>query len=256
VAAEAVILVVVSRTTGSVPREVGAWMAVTADGITGTVGGGHLEFDAIARARRALEGEALQAEVRYPLGPSLGQCCGGVVWLAFEHVAAGEDLAARLPQLALRPLALFGAGHVGQAIAHIARDLPLALQWIDSRENQFPERPPERGWRQEVCDPAADAVADLAPGSAVLIMSHNHVEDFDIVAACLKRQREQGDLGFIGMIGSRSKWASFRQRLEARGFGEAERAQVTCPIGVPGVAGKQPAVIAVAVLAQILALSH
>jgi len=229
-------------------------MAVTANGITGTVGGGHLEFDAIARARRALAGEALQAEVRYSLGPSLGQCCGGVVWLAFERVEAGEDLAARLPQPALRPLALFGAGHVGQAIAGIARELPLALHWIDSREGQFPAGLLTHGWRQEVCEPPADAVDDLAPGAAVLVMTHNHAEDFDIVAACLKRQRERGDLPFIGMIGSRTKWASFRQRLQARGFIEAELARVACPIGVPGVAGKQPAVIAVAVLAQILAL--
>lgn len=250
----ACILVSVARSTGSVPREVGAWMAVTSDGITGTVGGGHLEFDAIARARRALSGDELEAEVRYPLGPSLGQCCGGVVWLAFERVAAGEDLAARLPQPPLRPLALFGAGHVGLAIAHIARHLPLALHWIDRRENQFPAQPPERGWRQEVCDPAADAVDDLAPGSAVLIMSHNHAEDFDIVAACLKRRRERGDLPFIGMIGSRTKWASFRQRLETRGFAPDDLGHVVCPIGVPGVAGKQPAVIAVSTLAQILAL--
>ena len=229
-------------------------MAVTAQGCTGTVGGGHLEFDAIARARTALGGAELPGEVRYPLGPSLGQCCGGVVWLRFERLAPGEDLAARLPQEPLRPVALFGAGHVGEAIARIARDLPLALHWIDSREGQFPEQPPVRGWRQEVCAPPADAVEDLAPGSAVLIMSHSHAEDFDVVAACLRRQRERGDLPFIGLIGSRTKWASFRQRLQARDFGEAEQAWVTCPVGVPGVAGKQPVVIAVAVLAQILAL--
>ena len=250
----ACILVTVARTSGSVPREVGAWMVVSPDGIAGTVGGGHLEFDAIGRAQRALAGGDLAEEVRYPLGPSLGQCCGGVVWLRFERVAAGEDLAARVPSPAGRPVALFGAGHVGQAIAHIARDLPLALHWIDSRDQQFPAEPPARGWRQEVCDSPAGAVADLAPGSAVLIMSHSHAEDFDIVAACLKRQRERGDLPFIGLIGSRTKWASFRQRLEVRGFTAAELARVVCPIGVPGVAGKQPGVIAVAVLAQILAL--
>jgi len=249
------ILVSVARTTGSVPREVGAWMAVTADGLTGTVGGGHLEFDAIARARRALQGDELEAEVRYPLGPSLGQCCGGVVWLAFERISADDDLATRLPRPPQRPVALFGAGHVGDAIAHIARDLPLALHWIDSREGQFPDEPPAHGWRQEVCTPASDAVDDLAAGSAVLIMSHNHAEDFEIIAACLKRQRERGDLAFIGMIGSRTKWASFRQRLEARGFDATDLARVVCPIGVPGVAGKQPAVIAVAVLAQILSLA-
>ena len=248
------ILVTVSRSQGSVPREVGAWMAVAAEAVAGTVGGGHLEFDAIARARAALAGGELAEEVRYPLGPSLGQCCGGVVWLRFERVAAGEDLAARLPQPLLRPVAVFGAGHVGAALARMARELPLALHWIDSREAQFPAEPPAPGWCQQVSEPAADAVADLAPGSAVLVMTHNHAEDFEILAACLRRQREQGDLPFIGMIGSRTKWASFRQRLEARGFGQAELDCVVCPIGLAGVAGKQPGVIAVAVLAQILAL--
>lgn len=178
------------------------------------------------------------------------------MWLRFERVAAGEDLAARLPQPPQRQPALFGAGHIGQAIARIARDLPLALHWADSREGQFPDQSPARGWRLEVCDPPADAVADIAPGAAVLVMSHNHAEDFEIVAACLKRQRQQQDLAFIGMIGSHTKWASFRQRLQARSFSEAEQAQVVCPIGVPGVAGKQPGVIAVAVLAQLLALPH
>lgn len=253
-AAEALILVTVARTSGSVPREVGAWMTVTAGGFTGTVGGGHLEFDAIARSRAALAGGALDDEVRYPLGPGLGQCCGGVVWLRFERVAVGEDLQARLPVEPLRPLALFGAGHVGHAIARVARELPLALHWVDSREDAFPVELPPAHWRQEAVDPIADAVADLAPGAAVLLMSYSHAEDFNLVAACLKRQRERGDLAFIGLIGSRTKWASFRQRLVARGFGEAELAQVVCPIGVPGVAGKQPAVIAVAVLAQVLAL--
>ncbi|MFG6468639.1 xanthine dehydrogenase accessory protein XdhC [Roseateles sp. BYS87W] len=254
VAAEGQVLVTVSRTQGSVPREVGAWMAVSPDGITGTVGGGHLEFDAIARARAALAGGELPDEVRYPLGPSLGQCCGGVVWLRFERPPAGADLAAHLPPQALRPVALFGAGHVGQALAHMARELPLALHWVDSRESQFPAQPPARGWQQVVSDPPADAVADLPPGAAVLVMTHNHAEDFDILAACLKRQRERGDLPFIGMIGSRTKWASFRQRLEARGFDGTDLARVTCPIGVPGVVGKQPGVIAVSVLAQLLAL--
>lgn len=230
-------------------------MAVTAEGFTGTVGGGHLEFDAIARARAALRGEPLEPEVRYPLGPGLGQCCGGVVWLRFEHVAAGEDLAARLPVPLLRPVALFGAGHVGLAIARIARDLPLALHWIDSREAAFPAEPPEPHWQQESLDAIADTVPDLAPGSAVLIMSYSHAEDFNVVVACLKRQRERGDLPFIGLIGSHTKWASFRHRLEARGFTAAELDQVVCPIGIPGVEGKQPAVIAVAVLAQILSLS-
>jgi xanthine dehydrogenase accessory factor len=248
------ILVTVARTEGSVPREVGAWMAVGLGGVTGTVGGGHLEFDAIARAEAALGGRDLADEVRYPLGPTLGQCCGGVVWLRFERVEREQDLAARVPRVPLRAVALFGAGHVGAAIARVAQELPMSLHWIDSREGQFPTRPLPHSWRQEAVDPPADAVADLAAGSVVLIMSHSHAEDFEIVAACLKRQRERSDLSFMGLIGSRTKWASFRQRLVARGFTESELGQVHCPIGIAGVAGKQPGVIAVAVLAQMLAL--
>jgi len=86
----------------------------------------------------------------------------------------------------------------------------------------------------------------------VLIMSFSHAEDLDVVAACLRRQRQQQDLPFIGLIGSKTKWATFSHRLAERGFSPAELAQVTCPIGVPGIHGKQPEVIAVAVAAQLL----
>jgi xanthine dehydrogenase accessory factor len=95
-------------------------------------------------------------------------------------------------------------------------------------------------------------VASLAPGSRVLIMSFSHAEDLDVLAQCLARQRTQGDLPYIGLIGSQTKWASFRHRLEARGYSAEELAHVTCPIGVPGIEGKEPEVIAVAVAAQLL----
>ena len=95
-------------------------------------------------------------------------------------------------------------------------------------------------------------MADLAPGSLVVIMSFSHAEDLEVVAACLTRRRVRADLPFIGLIGSKSKWATFRHRLEARGFTAQELAQVTCPIGVPGISGKAPEVIAVAVAAQLL----
>ena len=129
--------------------------------------------------------------------------------------------------------------------------LPFALHWLDSRDGMFPAQlPPEV--QAESSDPIERAVPALASASRVLIMSHSHAEDFELVAACLRRQRERADLAFIGLIGSRSKWASFRQRLLARGFLEHELDQVTCPIGLPGITGKQPAVIAASVAAQLL----
>ena len=248
------VLVTVARAAGSVPREVGAWMAVFGDAIVGTIGGGQLEHQAIARARALLQGQGDGdgALHRYPLGPSLGQCCGGVVHLRFERLDASktEAVRARLATPA-RPLSLFGGGHVGRAIVQLVGDLPFDLHWSDSRDEVFPpELPPNV--RCEHSDPVQRAVADLAPGSQVLVMSFSHAEDLEIVAACLHRQRERGDLPFIGLIGSRSKWASFGHRLQARGFSAAELERVTCPIGLPGIRGKQPAVVALAVVAQLL----
>jgi xanthine dehydrogenase accessory factor len=104
----------------------------------------------------------------------------------------------------------------------------------------------------EHSEPVQGAVASLAPGSRVLIMSFSHAEDLDVLALCLTRQRQRGDLPFIGLIGSKTKWATFRHRLEARGFSAEELAHVTCPIGVRGIEGKEPEVIAVAVAAQLL----
>jgi xanthine dehydrogenase accessory factor len=130
------------------------------------------------------------------------------------------------------------------------------VTWVDSRDEIFPAELPGN----VVCehsDPVQAAVNDLdviPAGSHVLIMSFSHAEDLDIVAACLLRQRSKNDLPFIGLIGSKTKWATFRHRLEDRGFSEAELAHITCPIGVDGVKGKEPEVIAVSVAAQLLSL--
>jgi xanthine dehydrogenase accessory factor len=152
-------------------------------------------------------------------------------------------------------VALFGGGHVGRAVVRVLAALPMALTWIDSRDEIFPGDLPANV-RCEHSDPVQAEVAGLTPQSRVLIMSFSHAEDLDVVAACLARQRERADLPYIGLIGSKTKWASFRQRLQARGFSESELAQVTCPIGVPGIADKRPEVIAVAVAAQILQVAN
>ncbi len=255
-ASERACLVSVEDIQGSTPRERGAWMAVFANHTMGTVGGGHVEFAAIARARAMLAANCTPAPEaqRYALGPSLGQCCGGVMHLRFELVSGADDhtLRQRLGQ-ALQPLALFGGGHVGHALVRVLAPLPFALTWVDSRDGIFPE-PEPAGVACEYSDPVQGAVPSLVSGTQVLIMSFSHAEDLDVVAACLERQRTQADLPFIGLIGSATKWATFRSRLRRRGFSDAELAHITCPIGVHGILGKQPEVIAVAVAAQLLQL--
>ena len=253
---EPAVLVRVASTQGSVPREAGAWMGVFADAVVGTVGGGHLEFEAIAHARRALAGAAIEAQRRFALGPSLGQCCGGVVQLDFASTTPADAAALRArleaeDDASRLPVALFGGGHVGHAIVQALTPLPVRVRWIDSRDEIFPGG--LMRWVQtEHSAPVQAAVADLDVQSRVLVMSFSHAEDLDVVAACLARLRERGDLPFVGLIGSKSKWASFRHRLEARGYSEAELTRVTCPIGVAGVVGKEPEVIAAAVAAQLM----
>jgi xanthine dehydrogenase accessory factor len=174
------------------------------------------------------------------------------VHLRYERLTAADapGLAGRL-QVPRTPVALFGGGHVGRALVRVLGTLPFVVTWIDSRDEIFPDDVPGHV-ACEHSDPVQAAVADLAPGSRVLIMSFSHAEDLDIVAACLKRLRERGDLPYVGLIGSKTKWATFRHRLEERGFRKQELAQVTCPIGIPGIPGKEPEVIAVAVAAQLL----
>jgi xanthine dehydrogenase accessory factor len=260
-ALEGAILVSVTATRGSVPRETGTWMAVFPADLVGTIGGGRLELDAIGHARALLatckEAHVPSAErVLYRLGPSLGQCCGGEVELQYEYVSAADAPTLRNRLAApYQPLALFGGGHVGRALVHVLSTLPLQIRWIDSRDEIFPPTVTDTV-QCEHSDPVQAAVPHLASGSQVLVMSFSHAEDLDIVAACLTRQRARGDLPYIGLIGSKTKWASFRSRLKARGFSEAELAHVTCPIGIAGIADKRPEAIAIGVAAQLLLLQN
>lgn len=248
------VLVTVEKTRGSAPREKGAWMAVFADESIGSVGGGQLEFVAQVEARQRLAGQGGACVQRYALGPTLGQCCGGAVHLRYEPVNAADRaaLAARL-QTEVQPVAIFGGGHVGRALVGVLGALPFEVRWIDSRDSILSNALPANV-RCEQSDPLQAEVGSLAPNSRVLVMSFSHAEDFEVVSACLMRQRLRSDLPFVGLIGSRTKWSSFRQRLQARGFSESELDHVTCPIGMAGIPGKQPEVIAVAVAAQLLGL--
>lgn len=266
------VFITIDSFEGSSPREVGAWMLVLAGEVLGTVGGGNLEFQAIAQARDWLAEQAnykMAANAvapadelrRYPLGPSLGQCCGGVVHLKFSFIGK-QNAIKREAALAMIywargqnafKVALFGGGHVGKALVGVLSPLPCSITWVDSRDEIFPDGLPSHV-QCEHSAPVHPAVQSLQAGSHVLIMSFSHAEDLDVVAACLMRLREKNDLPFIGLIGSKTKWATFRHRLQERGFSAKEIARITSPIGIDGIAGKEPEVIAVSVVAQLLLL--
>ena len=247
-------LVQVIAHQGSVPRETGTRMLVTADAVAGTIGGGHLELKAILQARQQLaSGLAGPQDHPYPLGPALGQCCGGAVTLRTAPLDAGA-LAAWPDEPALFDLQLYGAGHVGRAIVRLLATLPCRVAWIDERADQFPPEPAvdEAAQIERRCvEPVAQEVRSAPAGAFYLVLTHRHDLDLAITEAILRR----GDFGYLGLIGSATKRARFLHRFEQRGIAPEVLARLTCPIGLPGIAGKQPELIALAVVAQLLQVS-
>jgi xanthine dehydrogenase accessory factor len=230
------VLVTVLAAKGSTPREAGAKMVVFAEGLAGTIGGGNLEYQCEAAARRLLESGADGPSSKdFPLGPALGQCCGGHVSVLFEVL--------RPPAL---HVGLFGAGHVGKALIKLLADLPCQITWIDSRPEALPANLPPNVVAARIAQPA-QVIGALPPGSLVLVMTHDHQLDFEIVAAALQRP----DLLAVGLIGSATKRARFVSRLARQGIATEK---LICPIGIAGIEGKEPAVVAVSVAAQILSL--
>jgi xanthine dehydrogenase accessory factor len=245
------VLVQVERIEGSAPREAGAGMVVTADVAVGTIGGGHLELKSIALAREQLGQGARKPgfSMRFPLGPSLGQCCGGVAYIRFDFCPKGV-VPPPVPVLVPQPLfhlMLFGAGHVAQALVQVLATLDCSVTWVDSREQQFPSVVPEQV-SVEFSEQPADEVCSAAPGTFYLIMTHSHALDLTIVEQVLRR----GDAGFVGLIGSKTKRVRFERRLVEQGFSAAQIAAITSPIGAAGIDGKAPGVVAIAAAAQLL----
>jgi xanthine dehydrogenase accessory factor len=319
--------ITVIRAEGSTPRETGAAMHVGPNGTQDTIGGGALEFEAIAHARGLLAklGEVAPAWQRqcrdFALGPSLGQCCGGQTRLLFEVFTARERPALQAlalqamaancepgSSLLLRPLEggvpleavadrkqqgqwplavtrlvrdmlsgarprqavlaragkaaspwfveplaqrshalfIYGAGHVGRALVRAVGDLPFAVTWVDTSKARFPETIPAGVAQIATADPAA--VAAATPGGALhVVMTYSHPLDLAICHSLLKRS----DFAYLGLIGSATKRARFVKRLAEFGNADALLARLVCPIGIPGLDGKEPAIIAVSVAAQL-----
>jgi len=230
------VLVTVLSARGSTPREAGCKMVVTRDALFGTIGGGNLEFVCIDAARDMLDRDTGLMTRDFPLGPALGQCCGGRVSVLFEQIRP-----------ACAHVALFGAGHVGRTLVRLLGELPLRVTWIDSRPDALPSVPPANVTPLCLAKPASH-VAHLQAGSFVLVMTHDHALDFEITESALARN----DLGAVGLIGSATKRVRFVRRFAARGLSPDAIGRLVCPIGLPHVGGKLPAEIAISVAAQIL----
>ncbi|MEO8738336.1 MAG: xanthine dehydrogenase accessory protein XdhC [Casimicrobiaceae bacterium] len=326
------VVVTIAAVKGSVPREAGTKMIVADDAVTGTIGGGHLEYKAIEMARAMLSDDAVPRRAqRFPLGASLGQCCGGVATLLLETIApardawvaaliahdlaatpcvtvsvadgavagklvvdnervvgglddaalnataaaaargmlAGAETAPRLfvaadavargiaaPLLLLEPvrprdfrIVVFGAGHVGRALVAALSRLHAHIDWVDSRAEEFPAHLPDNV-DVEVTDTPECVIDDARGGSYFLVLTHSHDLDYVLTERILRR----GDFVYLGLIGSKTKHNTFERRLTQRGVSEALRERVTCPIGIPGITGKEPAEIAIAVAAELLLL--
>jgi xanthine dehydrogenase accessory factor len=286
---------------GSVPRETGARIVLQPDGgFYGTIGGGRLEYEAIAVARAALAAGRGAAILRdWRLGPNLGQCCGGAVKTLAETFDASDMLAVRRLEEAEKagafvaqsrldgdgriarridpagndpdepprafdgrsflehfgdvttPVLMFGAGHVGRAVVLALAPLPFTVRWIDSRADQFPQYVP-----QNVVTVRTDAVEQElgeAPRDAmIVVMTHSHPLDFDITLAALRRR----SFDFVGLIGSETKRARFASFARQMGLPDGDLDRLVCPIGITEIKGKEPAVIAAALAAQLLIVAE
>lgn len=278
--------IVIAAVEGSAPREPGAAMLVWHGGQSGTIGGGALEFEA---ARQALEGPYCR---KFALGPAMGQCCGGAVTLVAETYTSSdldhienyhlrrvegsgevppsirkalllnEKQGARLEPLfdrgwlleplrdPARQLWVYGAGHVGRAIIGVAAPLPdFAITWVDTTPSRFPHQIPDRV-TQLVAENPADLVRYAPRDAEHLILTYSHALDLDLCHRLLGH-------GFLwaGLIGSATKWARFRKRLEALGHRPERIARIACPIGDTAF-GKHPQAIALGVVTGLLSPAH
>lgn len=244
-------LVRVEDARGSTPREAGAWMAVAVGAAIGTIGGGQLEYMAIDAARALLARGEASASLDIPLGPEIGQCCGGRTTLSITRLDAdGWDRLRRLAEAERRALPevhVFGAGHVGRALAESLALLPVRPLLIDQRADELQLAP---AGIDALLTAIPEATVGLArPGSAFVILTHDHALDFLIAREALAR----GDAAYVGMIGSRTKRASFRSWLRAADPAPPDTDALVCPIGAAGRPDKRPEVIAAFVAAEVLA---
>lgn len=243
---QAYVLLTVLASAGSTPRGNGTKMVITGEETFDTIGGGHLEFAATKKARELLAGNGhaqhgcAQHIEHYPLSSKLGQCCGGAVNLLFEVMVQQ-----------CQTLQIYGAGHVAHALIPLLAQLPLQIQWIDQRAELFPKNDSKFSFgnlNMLVGDEPSEHIALAPSNSWVVIMTHNHQLDYELVEAALKRP----DLPYIGMIGSDTKAKRFKTRIAARLTNIKAPERLVSPIGLLDIPGKRPIEVAVSIAAQLI----
>ncbi|EDQ32067.1 xanthine dehydrogenase accessory protein XdhC [Hoeflea phototrophica DFL-43] len=243
------VLVRVVEAKGSTPRDQDAWMLVSKQAFFSTIGGGRLELEAIEKARGILDG-ATASDLALPLGPAIGQCCGGHVTLSFEIIPP-----ARFGEIAAMVEAedesdpevwLFGGGHVGRALTRALLLLPVKVHVVETRADELALTP--EGATRHLTPLPESLVAGIASGSVIIVLTHDHALDFLIVSAALARD----DLAQVGMIGSDTKRATFAHQYIREGGNKTQLSKLICPIGCK-IADKRPEAIAATVAAEIIA---
>lgn len=247
---DGIVLIRVEVAEGSTPREAGACMAVSPNAVAGTIGGGQLEFHCIDIARHMLSEGAEDQLLDIPLGPQMGQCCGGRVRVSLRHAGAGEIAlfsAREKAEAAARPPALiFGAGHTGRALAQALAPLPVSISLIDDRDDVMSGLPAAVTCIR-MADPV-DAIASAPAKAAFVVLSHSHALDYRLAEAALARS----DAAYVGMIGSATKRARFESGFLRSGGRREALARLTCPIGGSDVDDKRPEVIAALTAAELV----
>lgn len=236
---------------GSTPREVATWMLVSPQTIFGTIGGGRLEFMAIDRAREMIAEGIATDRLDVPLGPEIGQCCGGRVKI--DIALLDDELREAMPERIIceeelyPSVYLFGAGHVGHALAATLALLPVHTTVVETRPEALEGM--AEGVRTVASAMPETLVRDAPKGSAFLVLTHDHALDFLIVSEALKR----GDAAYVGMIGSKTKKATFNSWFVREAEGDASLLpQLVCPIGGADVKDKRPQVIAALATAEVI----
>ncbi|MCJ8344430.1 xanthine dehydrogenase accessory protein XdhC [bacterium] len=229
------VLVTIIKVSGSSPRNIASKMIVLKDSIMGSIGGGHLEYKVMELAKDLIQQRDSKCfSQEYSLGAKLGQCCGGSVEIMFEPSIDNSS-----------SLIVFGAGHIGRELVLLMQDLQNKIFWLDNRENQFPTQE-IANVEMILSDGPETEVSDLPIHSKVMILTHDHSLDFEILKNCLKSK-----FSYIGLIGSHTKWKTFSKKLLNQGFTQGDLDRVDCPAGIK-FNDKRPKAVAIALASKLL----